>query len=251
LWPNTLLAKQTEYASLQALPIWQRLGEIFAAPLVGLLLLLMPGIALNAKARWVLLLWVAVFLTSYALRLPVTYQHGRYLIPVIPILIIVGVEGLAGWVRPNTPDLRRRVVSRAWVLGTGAVAVAFWGLGLNALVADVKVVNSEMVATAHWAAVNIPHGTLVAAHDIGALGYFADVRLVDLAGLVSPQVIPLMDDEAQLWDFVRQSGADYLITYPGWCPSFTTDPSLTPLFQTGPLCTPGAPNLHMAVYALQ
>jgi hypothetical protein len=59
-----------------------------------------------------------------------------------------------------------------------------------------------------------------------------------------------MDNEAGLWDFVRQSRAEYLITYPGWCPSFVTDPSLTPVFQTGPLCTPEAPNLHMTVYKL-
>lgn len=251
LWPNTFFAKQAEYASLQAIPIWQRLTQIFASPFVGLLLLLLPGIALRLKSRWVWLLWAATFLLSYVIRLPVTYQHGRYLIPVIPLLVCIGAEGMAGWVQLNASATLRRVISRAWILGTGAVAVAFWGVGLNALITDIKIVNSEMVATARWASTNIPPGTLVAAHDIGALGYFANVRLVDLAGLVSPDVIPLMGNDAQLWQFVQQSGARYLITYPGWCPSFTNDPLLEPVFQTGPLCSPASSNLHMTVYLIQ
>jgi hypothetical protein len=107
-----------------------------------------------------------------------------------------------------------------------------------------------MVATARWVSQNIPPGTLVAAHDIGALGYFADVRLVDLAGLVSPDVIPLMSNEAQLWQFVQESEARYVINYPGWCPAFISNPSLEPVFQTGPLCRPPTANLHMAVYLI-
>ncbi len=250
VWPNTFFAKQAEYAPLQVIPIWQRMANLFTAPFVGVLLLLLPGLFLRVKARWVLLLWAGSFLLLYVLRLPVTYQHGRYLIPVIPVLMIVGIEGLAGWVQLNAAAVGRRVVSRAWALGTGAVAVAFWGVGANALVTDIKVINNEMVATARWVSETMPPGTLVAAHDIGALGYFANVRLVDLAGLVSPAVIPLMGDEAQLWGFVRESGARYVITYPGWCPSFVTDPSLEPVFQTGPLCSPQSPNLHMAVYLI-
>ena len=36
---------------------------------------------------------------------------------------------------------------------------------------------------------------IVAAHDIGALGYLDDHQLVDLAGLITPEVIPFMLDE--------------------------------------------------------
>ena len=259
-WPNTFFAKQAEYASLRALPLWWRLAEVFAAPLVGALLVLVPGAWLAVKGGrksghegrpygW-MVGWAAAFLLAYALRLPVTYQHGRYLMPVIPVLVAVGVSGMAGWVCLSAPQTWRRVLSRAWVLGAGGVAVGFWVLGAGALAADVRVVNSEMVATAKWVAANVPPGAVVAAHDIGALGYFADVRLVDLAGLVSPQVIPLLDDDGRLWQFVRAGRAAYVITFPGWCPAFTRDPALRPVFQTGLLCDPAQPNLHMTVYLL-
>jgi hypothetical protein len=180
----------------------------------------------------------------------VTYQHGRYLIPVIPILIVVSGDGMK-WVQLNAEAMWRRVLSRAWVLTVSAVAIAFWFVGLNAWLADVGVINNEMVRVAKWVDANVPSGALVAAHDIGALGYFADVRLLDLAGLASPEVIPFMSDEAKVWAFVRERGAEYLITYPGWCPGFTREVTLTPVFQTGALCDPRKPNFSMTVYKVR
>jgi hypothetical protein len=258
LWPNTFFAKQAEYAILRELPLWQRLATIFLTPFVGVLALLWPGMIQTLRVSktlrvWgVMLAWAATFLFAYALRLPVTYQHGRYLIPAIPVLVAAGGAGMLGWVQvtASASTMWRRVVSRAWALAVAIVAIAFWIIGARALVADVRIINSEMAATAKWVAANVPAGTLVAAHDIGALGYFADVKLVDLAGLVSPEVIPAMNDEAKMWAFIQESGAAYFINYPGWCPGFLQEVKLELLFQTGALCDPVEPP-HMAVYAMR
>src|SRR5262249_35825691 len=86
LLPNTFFAKQAEYAILLQIPLWQRLAQIFAAPLVGSLVLLVPGLVPVAKQRLLQIVWMATFLFTYALRLPVTYQHARYLMPVLPVL---------------------------------------------------------------------------------------------------------------------------------------------------------------------
>jgi hypothetical protein len=56
----------------------------------------------------------------------------------------------------------------------------------------------------------------VAAHDIGAIGYFAGRPVLDLAGLLSPEIVDLMDDPAALADHVLDSPAAYLVTAPGW-----------------------------------
>ena len=248
IFPNTFFAKQAEYAALTQLPLWQRLFTIFSAPFIGVLLLILPEIFFSK--RWSMLAWVCVFLFLYVVRLPVTYQHGRYLMPVIPLLIILSDDGMR-WVQLNAEAMWRRLLSRAWVLAVGVVAAAFWLIGLNAFVADVRIINNEMVRVGKWVNENLPPGSLVAAHDIGALGYFADVHLIDLAGLVSADVIPLMGDEARLWGFIRQRKAQYVINYPGWCPIFVRDEALTPVFQTGALCDPLKPNLAMTVYKMR
>jgi len=248
VFPNTFFAKQSEYAILTQRPLWQRTFNIFSLPFIGVLILFLPEIFLSK--RWSMLAWVCLFLFLYVLRLPVTYQHGRYLIPVIPMLIVMGGNGMT-WVRLNAEAMWRRLLSRAWVLTVIVVAAAFWVIGLNAWITDARFINNEMVRVAKWVNENVPRGSSVAAHDIGALGYFADVRLIDLAGLVSPDVIPLMGDGARLWVFIRERNSQYVINYPGWCPNFLSSELLTPVFQTGALCQPLNPNFYMTVYKVR
>jgi hypothetical protein len=96
------------------------------------------------------------------------------------------------------------------------LALAFVIVGAQAYERDVAVIESEMVAVARWLAENTAPDDLVAAHDIGAIGYYAGRPILDLAGLISPEVIPLLNDPVRLSDYVLASGARYLVTAPGW-----------------------------------
>jgi hypothetical protein len=96
--------------------------------------------------------------------------------------------------------------------------MAFWLVGANTYAQDVTLIETEMVASAKWVAENIPEEELIAAHDIGALGYFDTHKLIDLAGLVSPEVIPFIRDEERLTEFLDNSGATYLIAFPDFYP---------------------------------
>ena len=94
-------------------------------------------------------------------------------------------------------------------VGTYAVNIfrlvfAFIFLGARSYAQDVAVIESEMVVTAKWVASNLPADALIAAHDIGALGYFDYHELIDLAGLVSPDVIPFIRNEPQLANYLNQ-----------------------------------------------
>lgn len=95
----------------------------------------------------------------------------------------------------------------------------FWLIGAKAYALDVAIIESEMVDTARWVQQNTSHDAVIAAHDIGALGYFAQRPLVDLAGLVSPEVIPFVRDETAIQAYLDQSHVEYLVTFPAWYPS--------------------------------
>jgi hypothetical protein len=75
-----------------------------------------------------------------------------------------------------------------------------------------------MVDTALWADANLPAGSLVAAHDIGALGYFSRVAILDLAGLISPEVIPFITDDARLINYLDAHNVQFLIAFSHWHP---------------------------------
>ena len=80
-----------------------------------------------------------------------------------------------------------------------------------------------MVAAARWLNAHTEPNDLIAVHDIGAVGYFTQRRIIDLAGLVTPEVIPFIRDEAKLEQFLDQQQADYLMTFPNWYPDLTSD----------------------------
>jgi len=101
------------------------------------------------------------------------------------------------------------------------LAFAFIFLGARSYAQDVAVIESEMVVAAKWVAATLPPDALIAAHDIGALGYFDYHELIDLAGLVSPDVIPFIRDEPQLANYLNQRSADYLIAFPEFYPLLT------------------------------
>jgi hypothetical protein len=253
-WPNTFAAKQAEYAILREAPLLTRLWQMGLQPFVGAQALLLPGLLagvwLGARqkhfARILPLAWVGALISAYALRLPVTYQHGRYLIPAIPMLMALGVGGLAGLLRLRDPALLPRVLSRAWAATTGLLLLAFWVIGANAYQRDVQIIETEMVATARWIEQNTPPDAIIAAHDIGALGYFGGRNILDLAGLVSPDVIPFIRDEARLRQWLNDAPADYLVAFPDW---YTDLPRGAPLaFQTTAPYSPHAGGTNMAVY---
>lgn len=253
-WPTTFYAKQAEYAVLRGRPIGLRLVEQARSPLVGMVLVLLPG-AVAAVARdirqrnWVRMaapLWVCMHLTAYALRLPVAYQHGRYAMPVIPVLLLLGFDGLAVWARPLAEQPLRRILSCVCITSLVAVAAAFYVLGARAYAQDVAIIESEMVAASRWIASETEPDALVAAHDIGALGYFGQRRVIDLAGLVSPEVVPILRDEAALARYLNEHQADYLMTFPGWYPQLVQQADL--VYTTGGTYSPAAGGENMAVY---
>ena len=222
-FPNTFYAKQAEYGLiLTSFPLWWRLFGSVGPPLdtvqgvfrvvfIGAQILLIPGLItaawLTFKERraelWVIWVWWLGYLLLYGLRLPVTYQHGRYQIPAIPWLILLGVWGTARLVdRLSEQNLMGRAVGKVLVISLLVLVPAFTVIGAQAYGRDVRVIESEMVATARWLATHTETDALLAAHDIGAIGYFTQRPLIDLAGLITPEVIPFIRDEAALYDFV-------------------------------------------------
>jgi arabinofuranosyltransferase len=261
LFPNTFYAKQAEYLAILSASLPARFWRVLSSTLVGAQVLLVPGFCYAAyhlirHRRWLALLplvWWLAFLAVYALRLPVTYQHGRYLIPTIPILILYGAWGTAALVRPRSPQLLVRVLSQALPLALALLALYFFGRGAVAYRDDVGVIEGEMVATAHWLNEHTTPEDLIAVHDIGAVGYLTDHPLLDLAGLISPEVIPFITDAEQLADWMIEHGATHAVFFPDFSSTYVqlaADPRLRQVYCTGYAWTRSVGQQNMCVYTL-
>ncbi|MBI3976776.1 MAG: hypothetical protein HY331_01195, partial [Chloroflexi bacterium] len=203
---------------------------------------LAPDPRLPTADRWGLILaWIAVFLLVYAVRLPAVFHHGRYLFPLIPWLILLGLAGLVVSLRA----LPLRLLGRVYVVVTVVFWLAMWVNGAVVYGWDSRFIDDEQVAVARWLHANTPPNALVASHDVGAIGYFAGRRLVDTAGLITPELAPYVRDQAYLSAYLERAQVDYLAMFPAWYPRLAGDPAWEVVFrveETYPLAQ-GAENM--------
>lgn len=225
IWPNTFYAKQAEYAALQQVSLISRFFNELKLPLIGSGLFLLPGFFAFAWRCWrsrnwagiSAILWFLGYALIYALRLPVTYQYGRYFMPAMPVYFVAGLAGIGLLLPVLRAGRVRWLLGRVWVISLGAIWLAFFVIGANRYAQDVAIIQTEMVDAAKWVSAHTAPGSLIAAHDIGAMGYFGGQhRILDLAGLVSPEVVPFIRDERRIAGWLDAQGADYLVVFGDW-----------------------------------
>jgi hypothetical protein len=255
-WPNTFFAKQAEYAIHLEAPLLSRFFLLAKLPVVGAGVLLLPGFIWVlwrsvAERNWTIQsagLWWVGYTLIYALRLPVDYQHGRYLMPAMPVFFVLGLMGTDDiWRMAMHSKQILALLNKVWRTTLMVVLAAFLFIGATqAYALDVGIINTEMVAAAKWIAGNTPTDALIAAHDIGALGYYGGRDVLDLAGLISPDVIPFIRDEKRLAIHLDEAGVTYLMTFPGWYVNLTEDVNL--VFKTKGKYAPSVGGENMCIY---
>lgn len=234
--PNTFYAKQAEYeAYLLSRTLSERLTNYILPMIASPFIVLVPGVFLwiyktLRERNWGAiagLIWFIGYIGIYFMRLP-AYQHGRYIIPAFPILYVWGLLGMLGYV--SSPKANPRI-SLVWQVLAVVLIVVFQWVGASQNAQDVAMIETQMVQTAQWVNENLPADAVLAVHDIGAIGYFNQNPIIDLAGLVTPDVVPFIRDEARLAEYLDSTQAGYLVTFPAWYPQLVE--GRTVLFQAG------------------
>jgi hypothetical protein len=232
--PNTFYAKQAEYGAFwHSKSLAERISDylwpILASPFIVLIPAALMWLSRRIKARnWgalASLSWVIGYIGIYFVSLP-AYQHGRYIIPAFSVMYLWGILGFLEFV---TAFKGSRLLVQLWQVLVIVLSLAFTWIGARQNANDVFWVESEMVGTARWVRQNIPADARLAAHDIGALGYYVQNPLVDMAGLLTPDVVPFIRDEARLAQYLDSKSVDYLITFPSFYPQLTSQRE--PLFE--------------------
>jgi hypothetical protein len=263
-WPSTLFAKTTRAFAglpdagylLKSLGLIARLMPALVVLLgAGLLLWAIGALATRHPAaprsgRWVR--WRPYLPgTVFPIALPLAYasmgrtflfaglagNFGRYFFPLAPFLALTGL----GAVLAGTARWRGRIRG-AWLLLavaglTGWNAGHAWGQA-SRFAHNVRDVNAMQVEMARRLARDLPPGSLVAANDVGALAYFTDLRVLDLVGIVSPEVqqvlFPLRQQDrrarhAALFNLLTRMRPAAIVVFPEWYREILT--SLEPIRQ--------------------
>ncbi len=173
------------------------------------LVLVMAAIVLAAKERtlalrsWirgsscllVAVIWTILLPAVYIWRgIPIV---SRYLLLATPCVILLGFCALLSVQRHLTANgyARKHVLVVASVI---IIALQNSIIGSAVVYPHARLFSHGMseclIPIGQWFARETPAGTSVAALDIGALGYYSNRKVVDLGGLITPQVLPWLQE---------------------------------------------------------
>ncbi len=230
-WPNTLAAKVAggegwDYIAEQLMRQAQIVGATDAALAGALVAALVfagarvwPGRGQWQAQRLLPWVWVAALPLLYTMRgVPVL---SRYLLPIMPILAWLSWWAVERWWSGNAP--RREDRRGAALLGLGLMLLS---VVPNLLVHQQKVVpqvdslsagmRASLIPWGKWFRENTARDAVVAAPDIGAVGYFSERRVLDLAGLVTPGMVPILarmpqEDAVAQFEFAKVARPEVLM----------------------------------------
>jgi len=163
--------------------------------------------------------WVLGLPALYAMRgVPVL---SRYLLPLLPIIGWLAWRAAEGWwvgVDP-TPARQRRAAAASWLVALLVLAqnlIVYRSQVLPHVRSFSPALERSLVAWGRWFDRYAAPDEVIATPDIGAIGYYGRRRVVDLAGLVTPPMVPhLLRDAPEVavanFDFATFSRPDFLV----------------------------------------
>ncbi len=180
-------------------------------------------------------LWVAGLPLAYSLydspEAPMMVGNfGRYYFPLIPFVLVLGALAL------EQPLARLRAAPAPWRAAAAMVLaaallvppVSTLAMGRERYAANVRNVNDSDVAMSIWIRGHLPPAAVIAAQDVGAIGFLTPNPLIDLTGITTPEILPSIEraagrergGRAGLLRFLEQRRPDYLMLFADSYPGF-------------------------------
>ncbi|NKQ35539.1 MAG: hypothetical protein HF973_07985, partial [Chloroflexi bacterium] len=239
--PNTFYAK----ADTAQFFSWRTLRETMTLHWqdnpVSLILVLFGLLPTWRKSRltvlWLLGLWLLT-----PVIVDQVWHHGRYTMPLIPFQMVIAGGGL-NWLLQRLeirdwrfdrliPNLQSLISILILLIFTLA---ALWQLPkwADMLAANTQEVQDIDVALGLWLSGNTPPDALIAADDIGAIGFLSGRRIVDMNGLVSPEMWTAVQQpvglprDRQITRLLSRSQPDFMAAFPLWHWELTTNTAVS------------------------
>jgi hypothetical protein len=174
--------------------IWRRPGRALA----------LPALALVAHPL------AMALLAPY--RSP-AFQEGRYSIHLLPLAFVALGVALG----PRLTRVRLTLVGLYLLLAAIALVPAADRYGWA-----VQNINAMQVHLGHWVAEHLPPRGPIAVNDIGAIAYVSRREVIDLVGLVSPELLPhRRAGEMAVLEHLLERCPGHVIVFPAWYPRMT------------------------------
>lgn len=169
--------------------------------------------------------WILALALTILYRLSAPYasliNDARYLVPIFDLFFITAIVFAAwlvetGFVRllkfrdvPETRHLSVIIVVLLLIIPL----IPYYVNQATYFTKSVRTINDMQVALGTWMAENTPEDAVFATHDAGAIRFISGRRMIDLAGLISPDIIHGNMTTSQTLSYLRQQGCNYFVFF--------------------------------------
>lgn len=175
----------------------------------------------NPNTLYILFIFGLIFI--YWLKLPYAHRFGRYMMPVIPFFLLVAVIGFRDFARLvnkfSQNPLFSKIVFYVLVGLTFILATKSFDENKDLYAYHSKYIYDRQVIAAKWLNQNTNEKDIIATHDVGAIGFYSGRKIVDVAGLVTPELINKINDENYvdyMTKYLKENNVTYLAFLREW-----------------------------------
>lgn len=228
LLPNTYSAKLAYYSAefrsrseFLKLEVWEYFTEsayllIFIPFVFGVFKLASDSFKLKYNPLLPAFIFIALLIFMYWYKLPYAHRFGRYMMPVFPFYILISVYGgreFFRWFANYIGD--SKLVNGLNVILLAGTIVYFaseYNSTKEIFQDQSRHIYIRQVETAKWLKNNTPEGSTIATHDVGAIAYYSDRKVVDVVGLINPEFISKLNTK-EFAGFVEEQIIKKNVTY--------------------------------------
>lgn len=172
-------------------------------------------------------LWVILLPLASSVFVPNWRHHGRYLMPLIPFINLISVYAILVILNKYRNKTLLNLLHKKNFLMTLLLffSFAYYIVYAVALGKNTDNINNQQVKLAYWVKENISPNDVIAMNDIGAITFISKNRIIDMAGLVTPQILDYRkyrfeDNLDSMLALLKKNDVKYLIIYDHWFEPF-------------------------------
>jgi arabinofuranosyltransferase len=235
LLPNTYTAKLTYYSpefksrsEFFKNEVWNYFtsggyGIIMAGFMIAAVIMFKDLFKKNYNKSILYIGFIVALVFEYWYKLPYAHRFGRYMMPVIPFFILASASGyreifyaIGKYMKGKAVYLALSVI----VFGaTFVLNVINFKPTSSSYSEECKYINDRQVAASLWLRDNTKPEDIIATHDVGAIGFYSERKIVDIAGLITPELISKIntkDYSEYLKNYLKEKNVSYLAVLREW-----------------------------------
>ncbi|MCK5303551.1 MAG: hypothetical protein KAJ96_10450, partial [Candidatus Thorarchaeota archaeon] len=197
--------------------------------------------AIKGKPFPWLIAWSLTLLYRFTMPYQALVNNSRYVIPAQALFLVVAVASVAfmlEWVFSLKEYADIKTITRPVIviLIIGVLIIPMQPLYMHQAQTfgnAVKNINDMQVTIGEWIEENTPEDAVLAICDAGAVRFFGNRAIIDIIGLVTPDIVHGNMTTLETLQYMYDRGCDYIVFFDDWFWVFGSylEGALTTLFR--------------------